>query len=185
MAAAVGLSVILNHQNVTGRTGETPSWWPAQSEVALSTERPTLLMFAHPRCPCTRASMEELNRLLAKSGSRVSAHVLFLQPSALAEDWSESGLWESASAIPGVTASNDKDGAEARRFGAETSGFVVLYSARGKLLFKGGITAARGHAGDNAGASLIASLVAGERTTANHTSVYGCLLMNEQDAPRK
>ena len=45
----------------------------------------------------------------------------------------------------------DDDGAEARRFGAETSGQTLLYDARGALAFSGGITGARGHAGDNAG----------------------------------
>ena len=58
--------------------------------------------------------------------------------------------WRSAAAIPGVTVHVDHDGGEARRFGAETSGFVVLYDAHGELLFAGGITTGRGQAGDNA-----------------------------------
>src|SRR5262245_54934677 len=34
--------------------------WPGNGACSLSSARPTLLMFAHPRCPCTRASLEEL-----------------------------------------------------------------------------------------------------------------------------
>jgi len=178
VAAGVGLAVMLNYQNAAGHAGETPAHWPAQAAMPLAIERATLLMFVHPRCPCSRASMEALNRLLTKCNGQVAAHVLFLQPAGLSDDWPQTGLWRSASAIPGVTVRADRDGAEAQRFGAETSGFVVLYSGRGELLFKGGITAARGHMGDSAGINLIASLSAGKSNRAGQTPVYGCSLLD-------
>ena len=63
----------------------------------------------------------------------------------------------------------DDDGAEARRFGAETSGQTLLYDEHGALLFSGGITGARGHAGDNAGrASLVALLNRGSGRSSWH-----------------
>jgi len=46
------------------------------------------------------------------------------------------------------------------------------------LLFKGGITSGRGHAGDNAGADAIALLLAAQDPGVRQTPVYGCSLVN-------
>jgi hypothetical protein len=70
----------------------------------------------------------------------------------------------------------DRDGAESRRFRTETSGHALLYDAGGRLLFSGGITVARGHAGDNAGLGAIEALVAGEPAARRRTLVFGCAL---------
>lgn len=79
-----------------------------------------------------------------------------------------------AASIPGVTVRADTDGAEARRFGARTSRHVVLYDSAGGVLFRGGITSLRGHAGDNAGATAIIALLKGERANAAESPVFGC-----------
>jgi hypothetical protein len=71
---------------------------------------------------------------------------------------------------------SDVDGAEARRFGAETSGHTFLFDSAGRLLFNGGITESRGHSGDNAGESAIVSLVNDRVSTRAETFVFGCSL---------
>jgi len=58
-----------------------------------------------------------------------------------------------------VTIVTDADGAEANRFGAETSGHTLLFDFGRRLLFSGGITDSRGHTGDNAGESAIVALI--------------------------
>ena len=128
--------------------------------------------------------MEELNRLLAQSQGRVTAQVYFLTPGKASEDWTNTDLWRSATAIPGVTVHEDPDGTQARLFGAETSGDVLLYDRRGQLMFQGGITGSRGHAGDNAGESSIISFLAGRETGLKKTPVYGCSLLNEVNMQR-
>ena len=138
-------------------------------------------MFAHPRCPCTRASIEELNRLLAQSSGRIAAHVLFFKPSSYPADWTHSELWRTAAAIPGVTVGDDIDNVLARKFGAGTSGYVLLYNPAGQLLFHGGITGSRGHAGDNLGESTVISLALGKSTGVTQTPVYGCSLFNQSN----
>ena len=75
----------------------------------------------------------------------------------------------------------DPDGVEARRFGAETSGHTLLFGADGRLLFSGGITASRGHAGDNAGESAIVALVNNQTPTRTQTLVFGCSLANRTE----
>jgi hypothetical protein len=49
----------------------------------------------------------------------------------------------------------DTNAKEAQRFGARTSGEVALYDDAGRLAFRGGITAARGHEGDSTGRDAI------------------------------
>jgi hypothetical protein len=149
----------------------------------LDQKHDTLIMFAHPQCPCSRASIEELNRLLARSHGNVAAQVWFFKPAGFPADWTRSDLWRSAAAIPGVTVHDDPDGAQARLFGAETSGYVLLYDPRGQLRFKGGITGSRGHAGDNDGEDAIVSLLAGQQVNLKQTPVYGCSLLGKCQAP--
>jgi hypothetical protein len=67
-------------------------------------------------------------------------------------------------------------------FGAETSGTILLYDYHGNLLFKGGITGSRGHAGDNLGEDAIASLCLGQAAATNQTPVFGCSLFGESVA---
>ena len=71
---------------------------------------------------------------------------------------------------------SDQANRETSLFQAAASGQTFLYDADGRLRFSGGITAARGHSGDNIGRSSIVSLVAGEGEAATNFSVLGCSL---------
>jgi hypothetical protein len=166
------------YENAAGAAGQAPAHWPANSRLEHAADRTTLVMLAHPHCPCTRASIGELALLMAKSQGRVTAYVLFLKPTGSADDWEMTDLWQSAASIPGVSVFADADGVEAKNFQAATSGQTVLYDAGGNLLFSGGITASRGHSGDNAGRSAIVSLLSGGESELTKTSVYGCPLFD-------
>jgi len=179
VAAGTGFALILNYQSIGGRTGTAPEHWPPGTQITPDSKRDTLIMFAHPQCPCTRASMEELNRLMARNRGLVAAHVMFFKPKTFSNDWAQSDLWHSAAAIPDVEVHTDTNGVQAQRFGAETSGYVLLYDVQGRLLFRGGITGGRGHAGDNAGESTISSLLAEAAAHYKQTPVYGCSLLND------
>lgn len=54
--------------------------------------------------------------------------------------------------LPRTTVTLDESGAIAHRLGMRTSGHVIAYDRRGVLVYSGGITASRGHAGENEGA---------------------------------
>lgn len=114
---------------------------------------------------------------------KVNAYVLFFEPREAGSEWEETTLRRRAAAIPGVTVVADVDGAEARRFGAETSGHTLLFAPDGTLLFSGGITRARGHAGDNAGESAVVSLVKNHIADRDRTSVFGCSITGAQAEP--
>jgi hypothetical protein len=83
--------------------------------------------------------------------------------------------------IPGVTVHLDDAGREARLFASMTSGETLLFDAEGRLKFHGGITASRGHSGDNAGRDALEALLRGQASQQVITPVFGCSLF---DSPR-
>jgi hypothetical protein len=185
LVVGIGLSVLSGYENTPGVAAKPLASWPADSQIQRATGRPTLVMLVHPHCPCSRASIGELALLMAQSQGRLAAYVLFLKPAGFSDDWEKTDLWQSAAGIPGVQPIVDNDGMEARRFHATTSGQTVLYDAEGRLLFSGGITLARGHAGDNAGRSAIVSLVNAKVAEQTETPVFGCPLFDDNSECRK
>jgi hypothetical protein len=176
VAAAAGTAGLLRYENTPTEAGETPATWPADSHIVRQPGHATLVMFAHPHCPCSSASVGELNRLLTRCKDPATVHVLFIRPKGMDDSWTETTLRKSAQAIPGADVQIDPEGREASRFGAESSGYVVLYGPDGRLLFSGGITAGRGHAGDNTGENVVVSLMNNKFVGLKHTPVYGCSL---------
>ena len=175
LTVSAAMAALEVYSNRAGSSG-TPSHWPVESQIELDHAGPTLVLFAHPRCPCTRATLGELEVLLAQSHGRLRAHMLFIQPPGTTDDWVQTDLWRQALQLPGVTVHGDIGGVEARRFHSETSGQVLLYDSHGRLEFQGGITVSRGHAGDNPGRSAILALLDRESPRQSKTPVFGCSL---------
>lgn len=120
------------------------------------------------------ASLGELEYLMPLFKDRVDVTVVFVQPKGHTLAWTQDALWEKAVAIPGVRLVVDPDGAEAARFGAQTSGHSFLYNSRGGLVFSGGITPARGHMGSNKGRDFITAWTRGKQGGRQISSVFGC-----------
>jgi len=139
--------------------------------MARSGDAPTLVIFIHPECPCTRASLGELERILARCPGRVRAFVVVVDETGFAME--ATPIWRAAAAVHGVNVLLDPKDMEARIFPATTSGRTLLYSAAGRLLFAGGITAARGHAGDNEGSAAVSDLLRGGKPERLTTPVFG------------
>jgi hypothetical protein len=175
LAAVIGgLGWLALYANTPARETEPPSTWPVNPQISLNQELPTLLLFAHPHCPCTRATVAELAKIAAQAPGRFAASVVLFKPADSDEGWEQSDLARSAEAIPGMQLIVDTDARLAGKFHATTSGQTMLYSPAGKLMFCGGITAARGHEGDNAGAAAIVALLTGKPTDVARTPVFGC-----------
>ena len=182
-AVAFGINVLWKYSTTPGLPASPPPNWPGRGPVQRKEGRPTLLMFAHPQCQCTSASLGELAIIMAHSGAKLDAQVFFYVPEHEGGAWATTDLWRTASAIPGVRVFEDRGAVAAKSFGTFTSGQTLFYDSTGRLLFKGGITAFRGHSGDNAGRSVITALLRGDTPAPINlpvtTPVFGCSLREE------
>ena len=170
-----------NIDGAAGRAAHPPArlQLPAPDASRLNANKPTLIMLVHPQCPCSRASLTELNHLVALCPGKAEISVLLLRPAGFPESFVDTGLRRQAEAIPGVRVAADDNGDAARRFGAATSGETLLYAADGHLLYHGGLTGSRGHEGDNAGLSAVTAWLDGA-VGPSQAPVYGCPMTAER-----
>lgn len=178
-AVGAGLSVLVKYANTPGVSAAPPLVWPRDTSLQRDRDRSTLLVFLHPRCPCSDSTIEELAHIVAAARERLGVYVLFYAPEERGREWVRGPLWRSASLVPGAHLIEDRDGQEVKRFRAATSGQALLYDAAGRLRFSGGITASRGHAGDNDGRDAIVSLALHGSSLSGTAPVFGCSLLGE------
>ena len=133
----------------------------------------SLLTLLHPDCPCSQASVTELGRLMAQLHGSLAADIVFVNPGLRTQNIQTASLWKRAAAMLDAAVFNDGLGRETALFGGAVSGEAMLYDPQGKLMFHGGITASRGHEGDNPGSDSIRALVRGEtHTAATHPHIW-------------
>ncbi len=176
-AASAGLLVVADYDSKPGDPARPPQQWPGGVMLARSSTKPTVLMFLHPKCPCSRASLHELARLAHGQRDTLDMQVVFAQPNEVADDWAQSDLWESAVANSDFRVVIDHGGVLAKQFGAQTSGQALVYDLTGTLQFEGGITPGRGHAGDSFGRSVVQAIATGRVSSGPaNCATYGCAL---------
>jgi hypothetical protein len=180
--SAGGFLWLTSYAATPGTASVVEPTWPQESRVVPDSARANLILLVHPHCPCSRASLAELHEIMTRCEGLVTSHVLFLKPSQMPEGWEVTELWRRAAAIPGVRVWLDRDGSEARRFGAETSGQVVLYDRQGDMKFRGGITIARGHQGESTGRRAIVAWLTGGTVERSSEAVFGCPLFDSGSA---
>lgn len=172
-AVVAGIQQIWSYEGTPGRQSAVPTTWPGPSLVNIDRERQSLMMFVHPLCACTRASLSELREVLDTMDESTAVWIVVLSPNGMANDLEER-IADIARRIPEATIVRDDEGRAADTFGASTSGHVVVYDRDGRLVFSGGITGARGHVGDNSGRrGLIAALHSGRDHVHEHP-IFGC-----------
>ena len=91
------------------------------------------LMFVHPKCPCSRASVSELAVLLAHSAGNLRSQIIFLKPPGKDDSWTHTDLWRDASKLPATVVISDVRGRETSLFRVAVSGETVIYDAAGNL----------------------------------------------------
>ena len=175
VAVATGIAALWQYAYRPGATGSVFPAWPAGfSRSGLAADRCTLLVFLHGECPCSRATVHELKRVIARADRPISVRAYLRDPHDMAGQ--PSALWRAASEISGVQLMADPQGAVARTFGAETSGVIFLFDPAGELLFCGGITGARGHEGDNPNAGALLACLRQRPESSIRAITYGCSL---------
>ncbi|HEY4260324.1 MAG TPA: hypothetical protein VGM98_09190 [Schlesneria sp.] len=177
-AVAGGLHYFNNYETTPGSTSTSSDRWPTSGAVTFAPGQVNLVVFAHPRCPCTRASLNELKSLLRDCPAPVSAKILFWVPPQASSDWTSSDLWEQARAIANVQLVADEGGRHAHGFGATTSGHLMIFAPDGTRLYSGGLTTGRGRLGNHSGLAAIRTLIVQQQPLPAETAVYGCPLFN-------
>jgi hypothetical protein len=177
VAVGLGFTLLTRYSTEAGAAALAPASWPSESRLPAPQGRYQLVMSVHPHCPCSRASVIELNNLMALlRRDNVKAYVLVVKPSEFPDAWIETESVRDARRIPGVDVLMDVDGVESEHLGAQTSGQTLLYGPDGELLFAGGLTADRRHVGDSPGRQRIVSLVKHGTADAKESLVFGCSL---------
>jgi hypothetical protein len=141
-------------------------------------------MLLHPDCPCSRASLVQLDHLIARFPEALAAIVLFSKPESQESEIRASALWKKASGMHGVSVIFDYRGLETGRFGGHVSGQTMLYGPDRRLVFSGGVTSNRGHEGDSAGMDALMLALRGTPKAIAIAPVFGCALSNSAGISR-
>jgi hypothetical protein len=188
-ACVLGSYVVMRYDFQPGALGPPPSQWPADTTLKPEAGRVTLLAFLHPRCPCTAATVNQLVGAMRQQPEATLVAVLFVPPESEPEEgWHDTAYEQSIrSGVPGARIVHDPGGREAERFGAATSGTVLVYDRKSREVFRGGITNRRGGEEDNPGLRQLVRALAEEPPEAAATApVFGCPLQapgNGREAP--
>lgn len=171
IAIAIGFFSMVKYENTASNVYHHPQTLPETFSSQDSCN--VLIMALHPHCPCSRASLGELQRLQGKTGNAARLIVLVYVPEEQNQVWAE-GL--SIAQLNRLDAEilYDSGGLVCRELGLNTSGETLFYNTRGKLLFSGGITASRGHAGANYGITYIQNALIHQTVDPSETPVFGC-----------
>ena len=173
-SVSLGLAILWNFGARPGDETTTQTRWPVDV-VPLADREFELVVFLHPFCACSKATVQELNRIVASRSDRLTVRVFSFHPENPSPEWKKSPLLESVRDIPGVTIQMDAGGRLAAAFGARTSGHTMLFSRDGQSLYSGGITMSRGHEGTNHGRVAIESIIDGVSSIGIHSiPVFGC-----------
>ncbi len=185
-AATVGAMYrsIRRFEATPGRGAEALPSWPAKSKIARAHDRWTLVMLIHPRCGCTRASIQELERIVEMTGPSVLPYLVAYRPSDFQSGWEKTEVLDAASRVQRARIVIDNDGEEAKLFGGFTSGQTYLYDREGMLRFSGGITSLRGHAGVNRGSMDVVDIVQSKTRQGVHP-VFGCAIVTAAESEQR
>jgi len=181
LGLAAGFGGLMAYQTRAGVAAVSPTEWPSGTDLPFDARRFNLVLFAHPKCPCTRATLDELEVVLNRRREKIRATLCVFDPAGVPPDWAETSLVRMARGMPGVNVVVDRNGSMAAKFGAMTSGQVVMFDREGRRVFSGGITGSRGEAGENLGRNFLLALAGGEICGAAPTAVYGCALHEESE----
>lgn len=185
-AATVGAMyrAVRRFETTPGRGASARTMWPARSRIVPVRDRWTLVMLIHPHCSCTRASLQELERIIEMADPSLQTYVVVYRPADFKAGWEKTETFEAAKRLQRAHVIVDPDGAEARLFGGFTSGQTFLYDREGVLRFSGGITSLRGHAGVNRGSMDVVDIVRSKAQQGTHP-VFGCAIVTPTESEQR
>jgi len=168
---AAGYGWLLRYGFAPGQMATAPEIVPPSLAASNYVGHAQMFLALHPRCPCSRATVKELAKILSRIPGTINTTVLVYKPAGEEESWLQSSLLDEC---VNCRVLSDPDGRLAASLGSLTSGSVVVYDAKGNLRYQGGITASRGHEGDNAGERAVLEILSGSCESYKSMPVFGC-----------
>jgi hypothetical protein len=175
--AAAGFYCLMIYEMTPGPAGAAPVSWPTTSSLARISGVPNIVMAVHPKCPCTRSSLDVLEEIAVRSRGPMSARLLVYQSMKVCDGWDEPTL-RALSERKGLEIAFDPGGCEAERFGLSTSGATAVFDGRGQRQFIGGLNLARGRAEISRGGLAVLAVLAQQEPKDRSASAFGCPLSN-------
>jgi hypothetical protein len=151
--------------------------WPEGAPLTLDPARLTLLLFVHPQCRGTEATLQTLAHVMEHCAGHANVTIMLYEDPALLAHWKGSPIKSEAESIPGATVREDHLGEAASFFDVKTSGSALIFAPDGTLLYRGGITPGLGQVGD--GEVLQRWLLDGQGV--RHEPVFGAPLQGIGD----
>jgi len=175
-----GFAALARYSGTPGSPGSATAHWPTKSIIRCEPDRFHLVVFMHPLCPCSSATLNSIERIRVASPRELEITVALSSEKQLLEAPESHSRRGKIKQIPAVSLIEDVDGIEASFFGARTSGAAFLYGPRKNLLFSGGLTPARGHCGDCDGLAAVADALRNSEAVFVSTPVFGCELLSDE-----
>jgi hypothetical protein len=167
-------SFLTGHQFRPGDASTFKQDWPQASRLHPSPDTLTVVLFAHPECPCLSATLTETERLQTLLREPFRLFVVFEDDPAF--DLFRSRHFRRVSDWKNAMVVHDADNHEIALFGVQTSGQVLIFDKDRRLLFSGGITESRAHEGDNINLERAVAAGRSHASKVALTPVYGCSL---------
>ncbi len=172
-ALSGGFLCLVNYSTKPAKNIDQLDCWPETTALAFGQGEYTLVMFVHPRCPCTKASLNQLERVIDRVGKdRVDLKIVVFRPAGKTADWSDTHLRKKAEQLT-ANVFDDLDAQEAKKFEVNTSGYLLCFNKEKQRIFGGGITGSRGHEGENRGADSIVCIM-NRKPAEQRFPVFGC-----------
>ncbi|WP_220498247.1 TlpA family protein disulfide reductase [Rhodopirellula sp. JC639] len=189
--AAIGFVQLTDYSSRPGKSGQAPL---RVTDVRLSDTSladafpapgvPTLLVFYHPKCPCTVATVRVLERLQPRFRPKLRITAVAYCPGDQQDTWIESRTTTALSKLASSQVVVDRGGKLCKRFGVFVSGQVLLYDGEGRLSFSGGITPYRGHEGDSPSSLDLLKRINTSHDDCGSWPVFGCSMLSDSERQR-
>ena len=108
-ASIAGMTTLWNHEARPGIPAAAPTSWPRDSALSKQPSKAAMLVWIHPHCPCSWATIRELERLLVHVSDDTDCQIILTRPAECGSDFVESDLTRAIRKIRGVSVVVDDD----------------------------------------------------------------------------
>lgn len=182
VAVCFSIAWFSKYESTAGAIGPQNRAWPASTTLPRNLNGPTIVLFLHPKCPCSTASIRQLFEFTDGVKDAAIVTVLVL-PTGTDESFAQGPVIDLLEREYQHRPIVDREGKEAELFGAQTSGQAYAYGLEARLLFCGGLTPARGQTGYTPSLHKLRTALQHRDSGPTSCPVFGCPLQNPPQRP--